>query len=430
MNAAPHPTRRRFLATGAAALAAPSIVPSRLFGDAAPSRTIAVGVIGTGSKGVGGMRNFLSCPAARIVAVCDVDRNRRNAAGDLAKVPAGRRYRDFREMLACDDIDAVLVASPDHWHVLHAKAAIEAGKDVYCEKPLSNTILEGRALVEAVRRSKQVFQHGTQLRSNPGNHRVCTMVRNRAIGDVRQVTIGSPPGLATGDHPPEAVPDGFDWDLFQGPAPERPYTPWRCARLKEIGNLAAWYFISDYSKAGWIAGHGVHDIDLALWGLGITEEDGPVSIEGAGVFPEGGLFDTVLTYRLDFTWRDGRRITMTDTGGNRHGVKFHGDKDWLFCRSAADSSDPALLHAAIDDLPVQLERSSHHEANFLERCQSRGETIAPIAAAHRATSLCLAGGISVKLGRKLLWDPVAERFDDDEANKLLGCEMRAPWSLQ
>jgi predicted dehydrogenase len=429
MNLDTHPNRRRFLKTGAAAIAAPMILPARLFGQDAPSNKITVGVIGTGSKGIGGMQNFISHPSAEVVAVCDVNRNHLNAAGEIAKVPAERRYNDFRELLARDDIDAVLIATPDHWHVLQAKAAIEAGKDVYCEKPLSNTIMEGRALVDAVHKSGRIFQHGTQLRSSIANHKVCTMVRNKVIGDVRHVTIGSPPGLATGDHPPEPVPDWLNWDLFQGPAPMRPYTPWRHARFGETNNQAAWYFISDYSKAGWVAGFGVHDMDLALWGLGITEENGPVAIEGKGVYPSSGLFDTVLTYEVEFAWRDGRRITMTDTGRHPHGVKFHGDKDWLFCRESMDASNRDLLRTPIDDLPVKLYQSRQHEANFIECCQSRKETITPIDVAHRATSLCLAAGICLKLDRKLVWDPKTERFNDDEANKHLSYEMRGPWKL-
>ncbi len=429
MNQASSTTRRRFLKTGAAAIAAPMILPSRLFGGDAPSNKISVGVIGTGNKAMGGIRNFMSCKAARVTAVCDVNRNHLNEAGELAQIPAERRYRDFRELLARDDIDAVLIASPDHWHVLQAKAAIESGKDVYCEKPLSNTIAEGRALVDVIHKSDRIFQHGTQLRSSIANHKVCTMVRNKVIGEVRQVTIGSPPGFATGDHPPEPVPDWLDWDLFQGPAPERPYTPWRHMRSAAFKNQAAWYFISDYSKAGWVSGFGVHDMDLALWGLGITEEHGPVAIEGKGVYPRSGLFDTVLTYELQFTWQDGSRITMTDTGRNPHGVKFHGDKDWLFCRQTMKSSNRDLLRTPIEDLPVRLGQSRQHETNFIECCKSRKETIAPISVAHRATSLCLAAGICLKLGRKLVWDPKTERFNDDEANKHLSYEMRGPWKL-
>ena len=205
------------------------------------------------------------------------------------------------------------------------------------------------------------------------NHKVCSLVRNHVIGDVKQVTIGSPPGLATGDHAPEPVPEWLDWDLFQGPAPEKAHTSWRWARSKKTNNQAAWYYISDYSKAGWVAGFGVHDIDLALWGLGITNE-GPITIEGKGVFPESGLFDTVLTYELQFTWPDGRRITMTDTGRNKHGVKFQGDKDWLFCRSSMNASNREILRTPLKGLDVKLYESRQHEGNFIECCKSRQAT--------------------------------------------------------
>ena len=401
-----------------------------MFGKDAPSERITLGVIGVGSKGTGGMRNFMGHTAVQVVAVCDVNRQHLEQAAEKAKVPADRRYRDFRGLVARQDIDAVLVATPDHWHVLCAKAAVESGKDVYCEKPMSNTIAEGRALVEAVRRNKAVFQHGAQLRSLTATHKVCSLVRNGYIGEVKKVTIGSPPGQATGDHPPESVPDWFDWDLFQGPAPERPYTPWRWARFKETHNEAAWYFISDYSKSGWVAGYGVHDIDLALWGLGI-EDAGPIIIEGEGVFPSGGLFDTVLTYRLQYTFPDGRQIVMTDTGKHRHGVVFHGEKDWLFCRSSMDASNRDILRTPLKDSDIHLYESHLHERNFIECVKSRKPTITPVDAAHRATSLCLAGGICLRLGRRLQWDMVGEQFlNDDQANALVSCPMRPPWKLE
>jgi len=291
-------SRRKFVAktTGVASvlLGMPAIVPSSVFGQNAPSERITVGVIGTGNKTRGGMRNFMNLDDAEVVALCDVDRPRMELAAQTAKVPPERLYEDFRELLACKDIDAVLIGTPDHWHVLQAKAAVEAGKDVYCEKPFSNTVEEGRILVDAVHRHNAIFQHGTQLRSNMQNRHSCELARNGYLGEVRKVTIGSPPGHATGFHAPEPIPDGFNWDLWQGPAPENPYTRWRCARLPEVKKLAGWYFVSDYSKAGWVAGFGVHDIDLAQWGMG-TEHTGPVTVEGEGVFPKEGLFDTVLT---------------------------------------------------------------------------------------------------------------------------------------
>ena len=416
------------MTAGVAAISAPLVVPASVFGANAPSNRITIGVIGAGPKGIGGMKNFMGPAGAQVVAVCDVQTEWRNKAGDIANVPAARRYIDFRELLARDDIDAVLVASPDHWHVLHAKAAVEAGKDVYCEKPLSNTIAEGQALVAAVNEHKAVFQHGTQLRSLKQNRHVCELARNGYLGEVRKVTIGSPPGRATGDHPPQPVPSGIDYDLWLGPAPETPYTPVRVGAIPEEG-LRGWYFISDYSKSGWVAGYGVHDVDLAQWGLG-TERTGPVEIDGQGNFPKQGLFNTVLDYRLQFTYDDGRQIIMTDTSQHRHGVVFHGSENWAYCRSKTDASDKRLLDIKMKETDTRLYVSDQHERNFIECVKSRERTLTPIDVAHRSTSICLLGGICLQLGRKLRWDPARERFlGDDEANALLSYEMRSPWSV-
>lgn len=421
-------TLLRLGTAGVTAISAPLVVPASVFGANAPSNRITIGVIGTGPKGIGGMKNFMEPAGAQVVAVCDVQTEWRNKAGDIADVPAARRYIDFRELLVRDDIDAVLVASPDHWHVLHAKAAVEAGKDVYCEKPLSNTIAEGQALVAAVNEHKTVFQHGTQLRSLKQNRHVCELVRNGYLGEVRKVTIGSPPGRATGDHPPQPVPWGIDYDLWLGPAPETPYTPVRVRAIPEEG-LRGWYFISDYSKSGWVAGYGVHDVDLAQWGLG-TETTGPVEIDGQGNFPQKGLFNTVLDYRLQFTYDDGRQIIMTDTSQHRHGVVFHGSENWAYCRYETDASDKRLLDIKIKEADTRLYVSDQHERNFIECVKSREQTLTPIDVAHRSTSICLLGGICLRLGRRLRWDPIRERFlGDDEANALLSYEMRSPWSV-
>ncbi len=423
-------SRRDVLKLAATAVVAPTIVPASVFGKNAPSERVNLGVIGCGSKASGGMKNFMNYTQAQIVALCDVNRKNLKRASLLAKVPQNRCYEDFRKLLACKDIDAVLVATPDHWHVPVSIAAVKAGKDVYCEKPLSNTIHEGRALVDAVHKYKRIFEHGTQLRSNAHNRKVCELVRNGYIGRVSKIVIGSPPGRATGDHAPEPVPDWLNWDLWQGPAPVKPYTPWRCLRVVP-GNLAAWYFCSDYSKSGWVAGYGVHDIDLAQWALG-TEHTGPVTIEGKGVFPKSGLFDTVLTYDLTFTYADGRKIIMTDTSKNRHGVTFYHEngKDWLYCRWGFDASNRKFLRIKLKPSDIHLYKSKLQEQNFIECVKSRKQTIAPVEVAHRSTSICLIGGICLKLGRKLHWDPKAEKFvNDDQANKLLSYNMRKPWQV-
>ncbi len=421
-------SRRTFLKATAAAAAFPAIIPSSalgLAGATAPSNRVAMGFIGVGAKAIHGMGTFLGFPDAEVIAVCDVDRNACEQACQMANLEPDRAYNDFREMLHRADIDAVQVGSPDHWHVLHSLAAVRAGKDVYCEKPLSNTIEEGRALVDAVHRYGRVFQHGTQLRSLPGTRQACELVRNGRIGKLKRVLIGSPPGETTGHHPPEPIPEGFDYDLWLGPAPEAPFTPWR---VKVPGHLPGWYFISDYSKAGWVAGHAVHDIDIAHWGMGM-EHSGPISVEGEGVFPEDGLFDTVTTYRLEYRYPDDVTVIQTSTDQNPHGVRFEGEEGWVFTRGHIEVSDPELLREPIRSDEIRLYDSPNHERNFLDCVKSRAQTITPIEVAHRSTSTCLVGGIALKLNRPLRWDTASERFDDETANRLLSYPMRPPWHL-
>lgn len=427
-GAGPALSRRGFLRAAGAA-AAPLILPARVLGgdgSVAPSNRVAVGLIGCGGR-MGGVAAALAQVAGvQIRAVCDVfDPGRERFRQQFGLGPADS-VRDFRELLARGDIDAVAIATPDHWHVPISIAAVKAGKDVYCEKPLSNTVAEGRALVQAVTRYGAVFQHGTQLHSYGGVRRACELVRNGRLGRLREVVIGSPPGRATGMHAPMPPPPELDYDLWLGPAPWAPFTP---ARVFHHEGLPGWYFISDYSKAGWIAGFGVHDIDIAQWGLGL-ERTGPVRIEGTGLYPRQGLFDTVLTFRIEFTYANGLKIIMTDTGQNRHGVKFIGDEGWVFTRGEIEAEPRSLLREEPRPGDVHLYRSTDHAQNFIDCVRSRRETITPAEVAHRATSTCLLGGIACRLGRPLRWDPEREEFPDDpEANRLLRYAWRSPWVL-
>ena len=420
-------SRRRFLQ--ASALAFPTLISSRalgLAGSVAPSRRVALGVIGCGGRMGGVLGAFLQNKEVEVRAVCDVVAAKREGYRSRFKLGEADSHTDFRDLVARPDIDAVAIATPDHWHVLQSIAAMRAGKDVYCEKPLSNTIQEGRALVATAARCGAVFQHGTQLHSYAGTRHACMLVRNGHLGRVREVQIGSPPGHATGFHAPEPLPAGLDYDLWQGPAPEAPFST---ARVFHQDGFPGWYFISEYSLAGWIAGYGVHDLDIAQWGLGY-ERSGPVTIEGQGVYPADGLFDTVLTFRLEFTYAGGEKIIMTDTGQNRHGVKFIGERGWVFTRGDIEAEPRSLLQEPIGTDEVQLYRSPDHARNFLDCMITRQETITPPEIAHRATSTALLGGIACQLGRKLHWNPQSERFvNDDQANQLLGYAMRSPWRL-
>jgi len=422
-------SRRTFLRAAAGAVAFPMIVSPRalgLNGSVAPSNRITMGFIGCGGRMGGVMSAFLQNKDVQPLAICDVWRNNREAVCQRLKLEPQASYNDFRELVARPDIDAVAIASPDHWHVLHSIHAMEAGKDVYCEKPLSNTVAEGRALVETATRYGAVFQHGTQLHSYGGTRRACELVRNGRLGKLKEIVIGSPPGRATGVHPTMPVPDGFDYDLWLGPTPWQPYTQ---ARVFHEGGLPGWYFVSDYSHAGWIAGFGVHDLDIAQWGLGM-ERSGPVEIEGHGEYPTEGLFDTILTYRIEFTYASGLKIIMTDTGQNRHGVKFVGEKGWIFTRGHIEAEPRSLLSEEIGPNEIHLYRSLNHARNFLDCVKSRAETITPPEIAHRATSTALLGGIVCQLGRKLRWNPQTEHFHDDaEAERLLSYPMRTPWNV-
>ena len=418
-------SRRGFIKTLAAGVAIPAIVPSSalgLDGATAPSNRVAMGFIGTGGRMNALFGAFLPQKDVQAIAVADPRDPARLAAEKKTKVDPKSSYRDFRQLIARDDIDAVAIASPDYWHVPLSIAAIKSGKDVYCEKPLSNTISEGRMLVDTVKRYGAVFQHGTQLHSMATVHQACQLVRNGRIGQLKQIVIGSPPGKTAPPPQPALVPDSIDYDLWQGPAPLRPYNA-------AVVNKTGWYFISDYSQSGWIAGYGVHDIDIAQWAIGM-ERTGPVEIEGHGVFPADGLYDTVMGYELNFTYPNGVKLLMTDTSRNRHGVTFLGSEGKVYTRFTIETEPKALARAEFKTSDIHLQKSPGHQRNFLDCVKSRKETITPAEVAHRATSTALLGGIAVKLGRKLRWNPQTERFiDDPQADSLLTCAMRPPWRL-
>ncbi len=423
------PSRRAFVKAAGLALGCPLIIPGRVLGKGgvpAPSNRVTLGYIGCGGRMNSVAAALNRVPGVQPVAVCDVFAPNRERLRRQLRLDTASSCTDFRELLAREDIDAVGIATPDHWHVFQAIAAVKAGKDVYCEKPLGNTIAEGRALVETVQRYGAVFQHGTQLHSSGGVRRACELVRNGRIGKLLEIRIGSPPGHATGTHAPQPVPDDLAYDLWLGPAPPAPYTR---ARIFRQDGFPGWYFISDYSKAGWIAGYGVHDLDIAQWGMGL-ERSGPLHIAGRAVYPRQGLFDTPLTFRIEFTYANGVKVILTDTGQNRHGVKFIGEQGWIFTRGNIEAEPKSVLRETIGPDETRLYRSDDHARNFIDCVRTRSETITPAEIGHRATSTALLGGIACQLERPLAWDPATERFvDDGAANRLLSCSPRAPWRV-
>ncbi|HOD80146.1 MAG: Inositol 2-dehydrogenase [Planctomycetes bacterium ADurb.Bin126] len=441
MNVLTSLSRRRLLRSAAgsfaAVVAAPVVVSSRALGRdgaAAPSERIALGVIGTGSRCSGVMPAFLHRPECQVVAVCDVQKALRDkAVADVsahyaAAARAGtykgcQAHNDFRELLARSDVDAVQITTPDHWHVPIGIAAARAGKDVYGEKPLGAMVAEGRQMVQTVQRHGRVFQHGTQRRSFERVRLGCELVRNGYIGKLQHVEVACDASWAGKVVQSEPVPPGFDYDMWLGPAP---YAPYSRARVYRFG----WYFISDYCPTGWIAGQGVHYIDLAHWGMNV-ERTGPVEIEGHGAFPSEGLFDTATRFHIELTYANGLKIIYADKVENpREGVRFVGSEGWVHVQDGLASEPASLAGVSLKPTDVRLNHSRSNVEDFLDCVRSRRETVAPVEIAHRASTVCSLGDIALRLGRKLRWDPAAERFvNDAQADRMLTRAMRSPWAL-
>lgn len=419
-------TRRQFVQWGAAAATAPLVLPARLLGADAPSEKITVGFIGMGFHGRDwNLVRYLQFTDARVLAVCDVDHERVVEGKRIVDEAYGNQdcatYRDFREVLARDDIDAVVISTPDHWHTLMSVMALRAGKDVQCEKP-TLTIDEGQVLIKVVRDTKRVFQTSTEDRSVPVYHRMAELVRNGRIGTLKRIEVLLPPNpKGPGDPIPQPVPEGLDWDLWLGPAPFAPYTKDR----------VHWNFrwISDYS-GGIICDWGTHFFDTAQW-ANDTERSGPVEIEGTGTFWEGGLFDALKDY--DVTYRYANGVEMNCKPGEP-GIKFIGTEGWIGnrgWRAPLEASSQSILDTVIgpEELRLFTDPRGEHR-NFLDCVKSREDPYFPVDIGHRVSTVCHLANTSLRLGRKVRWDPVAEVFEnDDEANATRTRPMREPWSL-
>ncbi len=428
-------TRRTFLKAAVATVAAPYIIPGRalgLDGATAPSNRITLACIGVNGMGTADMNCFLGLGDVQVVAVCDVEtahRERARKAVDehyAAEKASGTYkgcdvYNDFREVVSRADIDAVCIGTPDHWHVPISVAAAKAGKDVYCEKPLSRCIGEGRQLCDTIKRYGRVFQTGTQLRSTRNVRYACELVRNGRIGKVHTIRTFVPAGSAIAPQPEMPVPPGFDYNLWLGPAPWAPYTEKRCH--------FNFRYISDYA-GGVMTDLGAHDNDIAQWGND-TERTGPVEIEGVGEFPKDGLYDTVMKLKVHYRYANGVEvICSSDPNPQGVGVRFEGTDGWIYVRGSMDASDPAILKSEIGPSEVHLYDSNNHQRNFIDCMRSRKETIASAEIGQRSSTICHLGNIAMKLGRKLRWNPETEQFiDDPEANRLLWAPVRAPWII-
>jgi predicted dehydrogenase len=454
--------RRRFLKTAfaaASALAVPTIVPRSVFGAHAPSNRITVGQIGCGHQSQRIVPSFLVHDDMQMVAACDVNRRgvgyywpdqvlgretvrqwvnehyaRKTATGQFQGCDA---YADFRELLARKDIDAVTIVVPDNWHALIAVAALEAGKDVYCEKPLTLTIYEGQRMVEAARKHHRVFQTGAQFRSCPMVRKACELVRNGRLGEIRRVRTwvdgNSFPSPGPG-WKPMPVPEGFDYDFWLGPAPEAPYHIERC--------FHRWRYILDYSN-GQTANFGCHTNDIAQWGLGM-DGSGPVEFEdnGAEFLPKGSLFTSASRTAFKARYANGVELICETDRASR--TKFEGTEGRLeislggrlatYPENLKDSViGPNEIHLPVSNPTrtkhVRKDVDADHVRNFLDAVKSRQDPIEPVEVGFRTASLCILGNMAQILKRKFTWDPVAQQSNDPEVNQRLRREMRTPWKL-
>ena len=431
-------SRRQFLfrttALTAGAIGFPYIVPGRalgLDGAVAPSNRIVMASIGTGGQGRYDTQALASLPDVQYVAICDVDKKHGEQARQmLVDMYSGQNgaangieiYNDFREVIARPDIDAVMIAPPDHWHAVMSVAAAKAGKDIYCEKPLANSIPEGRAVVDTVKQYGRVFQTGSHERSRDNARYAVELVQNGRIGKLHTIRVNMP----VDNHgpietqKPMPVPPELDYDMWLGPAPWEPYTEKRVHFF--------FRYILDYS-GGEMSDRGAHIIDLGQFGNG-TDRTGPIAVQGTGWRPEDGLFNTFMKYRFEFEYANG--VHLIGETATPRGIRFEGDKGWVFIHihgGDLEASSPSLLKEVIGPGEIQLGRSRGHHADFIDCVKSRAEPKAPVEVGHRTASMCHMANISMKLGRRLEWNPDTEQFNDDEANRMLIPNMRSPWQI-
>ena len=450
-------TKRGLIRAGlATAVAAgfPAVVPSTVFGQYAPSKRINVGAIGNGRISRGhDMPEVLKDSRARIVAVSDVEAHRmeegKQFVNDFYARQTGKPYdgvktfANYHDLLADKDIDAVIVSTPDHWHALMGIHAVEAGKDVYLQKPASLTIAEGRALSNAVNASGRILQIGSQQRTNmPQFRKAAEWVRNGRIGQVTRVEIGLPGDPAGGDPTPQPIPAGLNYDAWLGSTPYVPYTLDR-VHPRTGYDRPGWLRLRQFG-AGMITGWGSHHIDSAHWGMD-TEHTGPVEVWCDHVeYPASGLWDVHGKFRTEALYANGVRMSIS--GDYPNGIKYIGTKGWLFVSrgdaaatasdpksgkaKALDASDPKILTSVIGPDEIKLYTADEQHTNWLDCIISRKPPISPAEMGHRACSTCLVHDIAMVLKRKVYWDPVAERFkNDDDANAMLSRPMRAPYVI-
>ncbi len=429
----------------AAVLAAPLVLPGRLFGADAPSKKITVACIGIGMQGGSNLNEFLKLNDVQVVAICDVDEAHRKAGLDQVnkhyKNNDCKGYNDFREVMARADIDAVGISTPDHWHSLLAIAAAEAKKDIFCEKPLSHTFAEGVAMVAAVQKAGRIWQTGSWQRSRVDFRRAVELVVNGYIGKVKRVEVGLPSGHTdfgkTGPNSPDSDPPaGVDYEMWMGPAQKMPFN-----RSRFHKNWRWNYNFGGGQLMDWIG----HHCDIAHWGLsnpkygcGPDDQIGPLELSSKAEFPaKDAIWNTATKFRIECKYPNNVEVVIA--GGHpgiRGGAKWIGENGWVFVdRHTFETSDKNWIAEIRDKekakkLDIQLYDSPGHFREFVDSIKSRKRTLTPVEIAHRSQTPGHLGYIASVVGRTLKWDAVKQEIvGDPEASKLLAREMRPPWHL-
>jgi hypothetical protein len=442
------------------ALGFPTIIPSRVLGADAPSNKINILQIGCGRIGRSmDMPGILRQDAARMVAVCDLDSLRLADGKEMVEGHYKKKniditvgaYGDYREALQHPDIDAVAVSTPEHWHAEPVIAAALLKKDIYVQKPLTMTLTEGRAVSDAVRKNNCMFQIGSQQRSGAQFRIACEMVRNGRIGKLHTVRIGLPSDPSGGSTEVVPVPKNLNYDMWLGSTPLAPYTvdrvhPQGATINERYGPRPGWLRLEEYCL-GMITGWGSHHVDIGHWGMD-TELTGPIAIEAKAEFPTSGLWNVHGPYHIEMSYANGATMIIDHKFPN--GIRFEGSDGWIFVTRGAErvtssdpiptgkaakslqASDPDIFKTPLgkDDVRLHESPNGDHHLDWITSIQTRKPAATSAEVAHRSTSACITGWIGMKLGRKLKWDPVKEKFEgDDTANDMLSRAERAPYGI-
>jgi predicted dehydrogenase len=411
-----------FFAGVSLASSLPAILPEDALAVQQPRAAndrIRIGHIGVGNQGRGNLRAHLR----DTIAVCDVDRSRlAEAKAQVERANSGTcaDYTDYRRLLDNRDVDAVVITTPDHWHALIAVHACQAGKDVYCEKPLTLTITEGRAIVRAARRHNRIVQTGSQQRSDERFRLACELIRSGRLGEVRTVRVGIPAVNFAGPPVPDSDPPAeLNYDFWLGPAPQRPYN------VKHVHYNFRFFW--DYS-GGQLTNWGAHHLDITQWALGM-DNSGPVTIVGQASYHPERWYEVPQSFEVTYTYANGVRVICNRT--NRGGVTFEGTRGTIHVnRGRLESNPPEIIRQALGEQDVHLYVSRNHHANWLECIRTRRPPICEAEIGHRSATVCHLGNIAIRSGRRITWDPSREEItEDSEAAAMVSRPYRAPWRM-